>query len=266
MAGVGVGARVFDGRLCQPGLATKRPRGFRAGESIPDAARIAVPTSVQAALVALSYESDLTVRSVMKAGIGHAERSGAKSRVELLRRIRAVGAAALQESSFVRPLLHVGGVAEGGLLTQADFTHVRDVDQPAAARSLPSGVFYEPGYAREGNVSADGPIGCALLTIDFRGIVVVASYYRTMSGLLIDDLEVEVPLVAIPVERGVPRVSPGAPLPTPAPIGVVTGSDGVPLLAAAAPGQKELDVEQLDKAPLRVRHDPQKRTATPHRL
>ncbi|MGC4065984.1 MAG: hypothetical protein QM784_15310 [Polyangiaceae bacterium] len=35
VAGVGSGARAFDGRLRQPGLGTKRPRGFRDEESHP---------------------------------------------------------------------------------------------------------------------------------------------------------------------------------------------------------------------------------------
>src|SRR5262245_50858028 len=48
IGGTGMGARAFDGRLRQPGLGTKRPRGFLPEETIPDAARIGVPTGVAA--------------------------------------------------------------------------------------------------------------------------------------------------------------------------------------------------------------------------
>src|SRR5688572_32963231 len=55
VAGVGSGARAFDGRLRQPGRGTKRPRGFKQNEAIPDAARVAVSASVAAAMVAHAY-------------------------------------------------------------------------------------------------------------------------------------------------------------------------------------------------------------------
>ena len=56
VAGIGTGGRAFDGRLRQPGLGTKRPRGFLPEEAIPSAARIAVPASVAAAAVANAYD------------------------------------------------------------------------------------------------------------------------------------------------------------------------------------------------------------------
>jgi methylmalonyl-CoA mutase cobalamin-binding domain/chain len=40
VAGRGAGARAFDGRVRQPGKGAPRPRGFKDGESIPDAARV----------------------------------------------------------------------------------------------------------------------------------------------------------------------------------------------------------------------------------
>ena len=54
---MGFGAkRAVDGRVRQPGLGTSRPRGFRAEEEIPGAARVGVPGSLAALFVAFSYD------------------------------------------------------------------------------------------------------------------------------------------------------------------------------------------------------------------
>src|SRR5687768_2202438 len=86
IAGIGAGARAFDGRLRQPGRGTKRPRGFKATDPIPDAARVSVPTGVAAVLVAHAYDSGQKLGSIMKAGISRAERVGAEGRAGLRRR------------------------------------------------------------------------------------------------------------------------------------------------------------------------------------
>ncbi|HET9960276.1 MAG TPA: hypothetical protein VFQ61_37555, partial [Polyangiaceae bacterium] len=50
VAGVGQGARAFDGRVRQPGLGAKRPRGILDGSEVPEAAQVAVPGALGAAL------------------------------------------------------------------------------------------------------------------------------------------------------------------------------------------------------------------------
>ncbi len=121
VAGIGAGARAFDGRLRQPGLGTKRPRGFKSDEPIPDAARVAVPTSFVACLVAVAYEGNQKLSSITKSGISRAQRAGAESRAGVLKLIRSVGAGAISDTSFVRPMLRVAGLSQGGLLTPTDF-------------------------------------------------------------------------------------------------------------------------------------------------
>src|SRR5438270_11397807 len=43
IGGGGVGLRALDGRVRQPGIGAPRPRGFRDGEEVPDAARVGWP-------------------------------------------------------------------------------------------------------------------------------------------------------------------------------------------------------------------------------
>jgi hypothetical protein len=255
IAGVGTGARAFDGRLRQPGRGAKRPRGFRAGETIPAAARVAVPAGVGALLVAHAYDSSQRLTSIMKSGISRAERSGAEGRADLLRRIRAIGAGAVAEAAFVRPMLHVAGPSQGGLVTPSDFGAIGDIDQAAGERRLGGMTLSEPSWAGEWE-EADAQelgIGCAVCAVDVRGVFAVLSYRRVVDGLVIDELDLEAPLVAVPVRRGVTRVAPGAPLAAPAPIAIVRDTTGAPSEVIAAPTAPRLDESALSGRMLRLR-------------
>jgi hypothetical protein len=221
VGGIGQGVRAFDGRLRQPGRGTRRPRGFTGDEAIPDAARVGVPCGVAAALVAHAYGASPSLGRALGAGVDCAERSGAPARARLLRRIRAVGAAALAEASFTRALLRVAGPSEGGLLTPSDFAAVPDIDVSAVERPGWGGVLAEPPWSRESTSSEDPSrlgIGCAVCAIDVRGVLAALCYRRTDGGLAVEELELEAPFCAVPVLRGVSRIAPGMPLPAPAPI------------------------------------------------
>lgn len=257
VGGTGMGARAFDGRLRQPGLGTKRPRGFRAEDPIPDAARVAIPTSVAAALVAQAYDGEQKLRAIMKSSIARAERSGAEGRVELLKRIRAVGASALAEPAFTRPLLHVAGQSQGGLVTPADFGNVGDVDRESEQHSVGGATVFEPPWAAEATPECAAPlgIGCAVLAVDVHGVLAAVAYRRVTDGLVIEELELEAPLVAIPVERGVPRVAPGARLPAPAPLALVKSGDGAYQEIVSSPADVRLMPNALAAAQLRIRRD-----------
>jgi hypothetical protein len=257
IAGVGAGARAFDGRLRQPGRGTKRPRGFKSGEEIPNAARVAVPAGVGALLVAHAYDASQRLSSIMKAGISRAERTGAEGRGDLLRRVRAVGAGATAEAAFVRPMLRVAGPSQGGLVTPSDFGAVNDIDQPVAERKVGGLTLSEPPWAQEWEGDAqDLGIGCAVCAVDVRGVFAVLSYRRVVDGLVIDELDLEAPLIAVPVRRGVKRVAPAAPLPAPAPIGIVRDASGAPSEVIAAPTAPQLDETALSGRLLRLRRSP----------
>ena len=88
VAGVGSGVRAFDGRLRQPGLGTRRPRGFLSEGEIPAAARVAVPQSIAAAVVAHAYDRGGPISEVLKRGIRQAKQVGSEARAEVLQNIR----------------------------------------------------------------------------------------------------------------------------------------------------------------------------------
>jgi len=258
VGGIGQGVRAFDGRLRQPGLGTKRPRGFTVDEPIPDAARVGVPAGVAAVLVAYAYDGGQSLGSVLRAGVRRAERSGAPARARLLGRIRAVGAGALAEAGFTRALLRVAGPSEGGLLTPSDFARIPDVDVPALERPGWGGIVAEPPWSRKlaqlGEPARLG-IGYAVCAVDARGVLAALCYRRVDAGLDVGELEVEAPLCAVPVRRGVARYAPGMPLPAPAPIGLYRERAHDPIMEAlACPAALALADEPA--ASLRLRRDP----------
>lgn len=226
VGGAGVGARAFDGRLVQPGGGNKRPRGFVEGEEIPPAARVAVTTAVAAALVAHAYDGGQKLASIIKPGVSRARQSGADARAELLGRIRAAGAAALSDPRFVRELLRIAGPAQGGLLSTKDFDATSLViDHPVAERAQGEQKTITTPWTAEASDWSDSSSalgrGHGVCAIDVRGVAAALCYRRVTDGLVVPALELELPLAGVPVERGVPRVSPGTRLPAPSPMQIV---------------------------------------------
>ncbi|HYQ05199.1 MAG TPA: hypothetical protein VER96_41275 [Polyangiaceae bacterium] len=266
IAGIGTGGRAFDGRLRQPGLGTKRPRGFLPDEPIPPAARIAVPGSVAAAAVANAYDGAKSLGSLVKHGILRAERAGAEGRAEILGRVRSLGQVAFSEQAFSRPFLRLTGPSEGGLVTPADLTNVTDIDHAASTRNVAGSGFLEPPWS-EGAVGDSLPpelgIGAAVCAVDVRGVFAAAAYFRPADGLEIDDLALLAPYVAVPTQRGVPRQTPGSPLPAPAPIAVRCNENGVPVEVCAEPGAPVLNFGS--PARLSLLRDPISREVTAQR-
>jgi gamma-glutamyltranspeptidase/glutathione hydrolase len=236
-------ARALDGRVRQPGLGGKRPRGFLPGDVVPPAARIGVPAGPTAALVGLGYDKARRLSAILKPGVALAKSDGAPARAQLLSQIHDFGAAALSSTAFYRPLIHVAGPSEGGMLTSGDFTTIPEVDL-AAERALDGSHLCLPwggGSSREtpdprsalapwdaeasalvqgsrAAVSPEGEGSAALelehvAAIDAQGIAAVVAYHRCNQGLVVPALELLSPLCAEPVSRGVTRVKPGTPLP-----------------------------------------------------
>jgi gamma-glutamyltranspeptidase/glutathione hydrolase len=266
IAGIGTGGRAFDGRLRQPGLGTKRPRGFLPDESIPSAARIAVPGSVAAAAVANAYDGAKSLGSLVKHGILRAERAGADGRAEVLGRVRSLGQVAFSEQSFSRPFLRLAGPSEGGLVTPSDLTNITDIDHAANIRNIAGSDFLEPPWS-DGTAGEPLPpelgIGAAVCAVDVRGVFAAAAYFRPSDGVEIEDLALLAPYVAIPTQRGVPRQAPGSPLPAPAPIAVRCNEAGVPIEVCAEPGARGLDFGKPSR--LSITRDPVSREVTAQR-
>lgn len=262
--GAGIGARAFDGRCRQPGVGTKRPRGFREGEPVPPQASIGVPAGITAMVVALAYDEQAKLARLLKVGIRRARDSGALARAELLERVRAVGGSAVTESSFTRAFLHAAGEGAGGLVGTADFRSIGNVDNAATVIEARGGRWAVAPWALEeapDPVPPDFGIGHALCAVDVQGLAAALSYRRVMNGVPIEELEVEAPPMAVPVRRGVTRVAPGGSLPAPAPIAVRLDDAGVPLEVVAAPSAGRLTPAILEGAKLRVRWDAKARRA-----
>ncbi len=263
-AGAGLGARAFDGRCRQPGLGTRRPRGFKEGEEIPLAARLAVPAALTAAAVAVAYDEQSKVSRLVKSGIRRARDSGADARAEALERVRAVGAGALTESVFTRPLLHAGGESSGGVLTAVDLRSIDHLDAAAEIREEGGARWVVAPWAfAEGvdPIPEELGTGHAICSVDVRGAFAALSYRRVMSGVPVEELEMDAPSIAIPVLRGVTRIAPGMSLPAPAPIAIRIDEAGSPLEVLAAPSAPAPTAEALSRAKLRIRWDASSRRA-----
>lgn len=262
VAGTGRGARAFDGRLRQPGLGSKRPRGFKADEEIPDSARIAVPTSIPALMIAYAYDGGQSLSSILRPGIQRAQRAGAEARAALLRQVRSAGAATFSDASFVRSLLRVAGPSQGGLLSPADFSQVKDIDHDAVARDEQDGKLFVAPWEESGG-EADALAlggGAGIIAADVRGQFAALVYRRLVDGYTIDELELDLPLVAAPVLRGERRVAPGARIETPAPLGILADAKGTWLEVVATPSESRLNYAAAPR--LALRRDPVSKTVT----
>jgi hypothetical protein len=214
--GLGV-SRAFDGRLRQPGVGVRRPRGFINGEPIPESAYVTAPQIIPAIYVALGYDEDRRNGELFKAALTNAKRSGSARRVALLNRVKELGARTFAEPSVHRHLLHVGAPAQGGQLGAKDFepSSVIDVPTVVASHKTDKGASVtavdfpwprakgarancEPGYVN---------------AVDRRGMGVLICYERALAGVEVTELDLLAPLAASPTMRGVSRVPPGQALP-----------------------------------------------------
>lgn len=249
VAGIGTGGRVFDGRLRQPGLGSKRPRGLLPGETVPPGARVALPTGVAALTVALAHDPERTLTQVARGGVAAAKGAGAKERQQVLARVASVGPAALSESAFVRPLLHLASPSQGGMLGPADFVANGELATTAVERRGKAGLTLALPWADKGRLPAGSE---AVVAVDSRGVFAVLGYARVTEGLAVDALGLVAALAAVPVERGKTRVRPGTKLPLVAALGIDCDLGGKPYDATARAlpvGKKkalELTVSQSD--------------------
>jgi len=232
VAGVGTGGRVYDGRLRQPGLGARRPRGF-VSEDVPVASRVALSTSIAALTVALAYDQRATLTAVARAGAKAATAAGAEARARVLDRIAAVGPAALSESSFVRPLLHLASPSEGGLLTPADFVATEDVTAAAQERVVDGVTWLAAPWADSQAEPAPGADRHSVCAVDAEGVYAALCYEQIGSGLDVTALELVAPLAAVPVRRGTPRVTPGTRLPAFTPVAIACDDTGAPVEVTA---------------------------------
>jgi gamma-glutamyltranspeptidase/glutathione hydrolase len=215
VCGPGVGFHAYDGSVLQPGLDAPRPRGFRQGEAIPDAAYVAVSCAAHAIATAHAQDGQTSILELASAGVKLAQAEGASSRARLIRRIAEVGPVAMREPAFVRPIIDIAGRVPGGNLSSADL-------EGPSARIAGSGPT--SGLLRVREALVDQRLGLepvAVCVCDVRGVLAAMHCVWDPSGLPVPPLELTAPKLAVPVRRGVTRITPGQPLPIAAPIAIV---------------------------------------------
>lgn len=244
----GLGAsRAFDGRLRQPGLGTKRPRGFLDDEAVPASAYVAAPQAVPALFVALSYDSNRRTSELFKHALLNAKQAGAERRHHVLTRVRELGARAFAATELYRPLIHIGGASEGGVLGTKDFEPVPTIDMATAQHRVevptPAGTTDGVSVSFPWQESANATPGCVpgyVAAVDRRGMGVLLRYEHAIDGVAVDELELIAPRAAAPVRRGQRRVRPGDVLPGFAPGHIVARADGA--VVAVYPNTTDVDV------------------------
>jgi hypothetical protein len=266
VGGVGRGVRLFDGRLRQPGLGVRRPRGFLADVSIPQAARMPVPTSLSALSVALAFERSISLSRLVKPAVRRAKAAGFTARARVLERFGEVGPAVLSEPMVAHALQRVVGPSEGGLLTEVDLRQSPVIDVTPQALALDGGTWFYSfpapvGLEREGAfrraASVLGP-PCVVLAADPNGAFAAVVYFAPAEVLSFEALELGVPPLAVPVERGVPRVPAGAVLPAPSPVALFASAEKriVRCVGDWPPGDAEQGPPAFSRARLSLRRDP----------
>lgn len=247
VAGVGVGARAFDGRAAQPGRGAPRPRGFVDAGSVLDAARVAVPRAVPMLILLHGYQGRARLRELARGGVAAAEGAGATKRAALLRQIGDSGIVALRGREIERALLAAGGSVAGGLLTAEDLLEARPGEAEAlTAREAASvedvGVVLRSPWP----AGAEALPAEVIVTCDGRGVIGALAYTPADSGVAVPELELTLGRDAVPVRRGIPRVSPGTPLPTAAPIAILQRAGGF-AAAVGLPGEIAISAGALGK-------------------
>ncbi len=218
VAGPGVGPRAFDGRSRQPGLGLPRPRGYVKGQTVPNAAHVAAPASLGVLALVHAYDSELPLQRLAEPAVELARAGGFAERRKLLAQVGQIGPSALRESAFARPLLAVAGRAEGGLLSEEDLAGVRP--ESAAPREIDLGASRRALVVPWPSPEAPQRRVEILVTADGRGVLGVLAYAPDEEGVPVPELGLTLPREAIHVRRGIPRVRPGEPIPSPAPIAI----------------------------------------------
>ena len=269
LGGGGLGLRALDGRIRQPGIGAPRPRGFRDGEEVPEAARVGVPWLPATLSVAVATAGTATFAQVLAPALALAKGS---PRHDVLSKIASRGPRAVEERPLGAELLVLAGRTSGGLLTSDDLSSQRPEVHPASRHVLGGASSARGPRARDRNTKAASlepeseartrfvyelpwsndegglpiaPAGLvevattrAVCAVDRFGAFAIACWDEGSSGLQIPELGLRAPFFATPVLRGETRVRPGDARPAAAPIALV-GTDSGPEFAFAAFGASD---------------------------
>lgn len=228
--GGGAGHQAVSGRLLQSGKGIERPRGFRGGDRVPDAARVAVPALPAALVAALATAGQASLSQVVGPAV---ELARGTPRRAVLAEVARLGPRAMSEGTLAEELVHAANRVAGGTLTREDLDDVRVAVERCAlepaevgADGEPRGLLTVPWGTRAVLPSADeGGLDArnvhAVLAVDRNGLFALAVFEVHLDVLPVPELGLAAPLVAEPGRRGTPRVRPGTVLPAAFPAGLV---------------------------------------------
>jgi gamma-glutamyltranspeptidase/glutathione hydrolase len=241
-AGPGAGPRAFDGRARQPGRGLPRPRGAIKADAIPDAALVAAPASLGALVLLHAYGGLVTLDRLARPALERARALGATERGAVIERFAGRGPAALADAAVARALVAAAGRASGGLLSEEDLAEVRP--ESAAPRQGEFGASRRALVAPWPAPVALGRVTEFVAAVDVAGVMVALSYAPDDDGLAVPELGLTLARDAVVVRRGVPRVTPGEPLPFAAPI-AIGQADHAAFIALGIRAKTPLDVAQM---------------------
>ena len=257
VANVGSGVRVFDGRSLQPGKGAPRPRGFIEEQPVPDAARVAVPRSVQMLFLLHAYGGRSSLSTLARYGAETATDRGFKERAKVIRRVGAAGVIGLRTEGVYEALLAAANSVAGGTLTEADLDSALpgDSDGRVLFRGEGDAAVTACPWTSDGAGEQDTAwMVDTVVAADFWGGVAAITYSHQARAVPLPSVELSTPRVAVPVRRGVTRVTPGTVLRSPAPIAVARFGRELALAFGLSGGwergQEALFAADLDVAPL----------------
>jgi hypothetical protein len=237
--GTGEAGRAYDGRVRQPGLLGKRPRGYLPGQQPGPAARVAVPMGIAALAVSTSYHGQVSLGACCRSAITLARQQGATGRAELLSHVGGLGARALSETGVQRAWISQFGPVQAGQITSADLRPPTGLDVLAADR----GDELQLPWTTKAPEEAEAGVPHAIVAVDARGLFVGLQFTMLDSSVELVGYEVTVPLLAEPVWRGVPRIAPGTPLGSVSPLRLVREAGAVVRIEAElGPGRAPLSL------------------------
>ena len=248
VGGAGAGLRAVDGRLRQPGLGVPRPRGFRAEETIPEAAWVAVPVLPAVVAATLASLGSATLAQVLAPAL---DLVGPRDpgRKNTLRLLLERGGAAFSDRHAESELVAAAGRLAGGVLTAQDLGAVRPSIEPCVTEARGSRTFARAPWS-DAAADATRPtsrrtgVTRAVVASDARGLIAVALYEVHEDGLAIDELGLLAPRHAVPVLRGERRVNPGQILKAASPM-FLSEHDGLVDIALALCGASDARAAEL---------------------
>lgn len=245
VAGVGSGVRFIDGRARQPGQGFERPLRHPDDASVPPIALVSAPVTPAALALAHAMFSRAPWSTIAAPALRVAKREGASSRAALLAELASKKALMLSDRTLLTELRARVARIDGALLGPEDL----EAPSLESAQGTPHAFGARPGlvapWAFDEALAGVTEAGRLLVVAaDPSGGLAAVVADRPARVLPLFDGEIELPLLAQPMLKGVPRVRPGAPLPMAAPCAIAI--DGDRPFAAVASARRSIDDQRVE--------------------